>query len=215
MIGLRDELEDGSGTKGPDGVLKKVKIGEGVPGTLKKQHGDGDLRKMGCTRHGRLPRRMEWKREEDETSHAGKRAHCLSLRGHAPAEGAASREQRQACGPPLRLGDGGAHGRVRRVRRVGPPASTLHERKLVAERGDAKVGQPVGERRHGAVRHPRARSMGEDETGEWVVRGLPQARDSADVSQVQREGRRIHGITMKGASSPDQGGPEGRITARD
>ena len=82
---------------------------------------------------------------------------------------------------PPRLGDRGAHRGVGDRRRIDPLAALLHVGELVAQRGDAALGEAVGDRRHRPVRHPGAGAVGQHQAGGRRRRRLPEARDGRAV----------------------------------
>ena len=110
-------------------------------------------------------------------AHAGKRRARLRLRRHAAAEGFAAGNQRQLRHGARRRGDGGADGRVREMRRIGPSCAALHRGKLIAQRGDAALAKLRRDRRQERMMHSRAGAMGEHVARPRPRRRLQQAGD--------------------------------------
>jgi hypothetical protein len=72
----------------------------------------------------------------------------LRLRCHSPAERFAAGDEGKVGQKAFDLSHGGANRRVGDRRRVGPFASPLHIRELIAQRGDAALGKPGSDRDH-------------------------------------------------------------------
>ena len=87
------------------------------------------------------------------------------------------------------LGHRGADRGVRELRRVGPLAAALHVEELVAQRRDAALGEPGGDRRHERMGHAGAGAMREHVTGRAPRRRLQQAGDASVV--VDGDGDRL------------------------
>ena len=113
---------------------------------------------------------------------AGKRRVRLRLRRHAPAKGFSAGDQRQSRAASRGFRDRGAHRGMRDGRRIGPLAALFHVGKLVAQRRDAAFGKARRNRFHRRMPHPRARAMGEDETGARLFRPHHQRRHCAGAA---------------------------------
>jgi hypothetical protein len=67
---------------------------------------------------------------------------------------------------------------------VGPFGTTLHVRKLVAQRADAAAGKPFRDRAHEGMIHSSAGTMRQDVTRPCVARVLQQARDGHTIAYL-------------------------------
>ena len=108
--------------------------------------------------------RVQREAEEDEAGDAGQRRLGLRLRRHPAAERLAAGEQRQA-----RPGAGSPSATAARTAAwatrggSGRRERALHRRELEAQRGDAALGQAVGDRGHERMVHAGAGAVREDE----------------------------------------------------
>ena len=112
---------------------------------------------------------MQRESEECEATNAGERLGRLRLRGHAAAEGLAAGEERQAVEDPRRFGNRRADCRLRDRRRVGPLRASLHVGEVVAQRGDAALGEAFGRRAHERMIHAGAGTVREHIAGPRAV----------------------------------------------
>ena len=191
MISLIEQFQRHARTQRIDQGKQQPRVRQGVACPLQKQHWDINVGQMSCPLVRRLVRGMQWKPEEDQPSHARQRRCRLRLRRHSSAERLAAREQWQPGRQPARCRHGRANGRMRERGPVRPFRSRLHVGKLVTQRRNVPRGQPVGDRHHEPVSHSRPRAMGQDTTGEGVLRPLQQARHPVQV--IDLDGDRIDG----------------------
>ena len=103
--------------------------------------------------------------------------HCL----------AAGEEGKCWC-KPRGFGHGSADCRMRKFGRVGPIGASFHVRKLIAQRGDAALGEPLRSVIHEWVEHSGSRSMREDIAGARARRRQQQPADAVCV--IDRNGHR-------------------------
>ncbi len=125
--------------------------------------------------------------EEDQPDDAGHRCRGLGLRAHPAAERLAAGEERQPVETPIRFGDRGAHGRVRQARRVGSLRAALHERKLVAQGGDAARCEAVGYCDQERMIHSGPGAVRERIDGARPRWQTQQGRDGAAAADLDRE----------------------------
>ena len=118
----------------------------------------------------------------------------LRLRGHAAAEGFAAGDKRKLGHEPCRFRHRGAHRGLRKLRRIGALAALLHIGELIAKRGDAAFGKPVGDCRHEGMGHAGAGAMGEHVAERVRLRGTcKQTRDALRLIDGDGHGLRRHG----------------------
>ena len=89
---------------------------------------------------------------------------------------------------PRGLRDGSADRRMRKFGRVGPLGASFHVWKLIAQRGDAALGEPLRGAIHERVEHSGPRSMREDIAGARARRRQQQPADAVRVTD--RNGHR-------------------------
>ena len=147
MIAVLDGDEGGAFAERFSKLAHQRDVGERIARPLQEQHGDFDLEEMlGALLRG-AARRMQRKSEERQAAHARERSLGLRLRGHAAAERFAAGDQRKLGHEPRRLRHRGTHRGLCKLRRIGALAALLHIGELIAKRGDAALGEPIGDRR--------------------------------------------------------------------
>src|SRR5271163_4342586 len=114
---------------------------------------------------GWLARRMQWKAYKRQTLNTSERRNRLRLRRHASAKGFAARDQGQSRTGASGFRHRGTHGRLRDIRRIGPPAAFFHIGKLIAQARDAAFAKACRKTFHEGMSHPSPRAMGKDITG--------------------------------------------------
>jgi hypothetical protein len=129
---------------------------------------------------------VEREAKECEAANAGQWIVGLRLRGHAPAEGAASGKERQVWHELSRSGRGGSHRGMGNARRVRSLRSLLHVEELVAQRRNAALRQSLSIRFHCLVPHARACPMGEQVERRRARRAKQEGRDLV-VAERNRE----------------------------
>src|SRR3954453_8041215 len=97
---------------------------------------------------GYLLRRVQGKSEEHQPEHARQRWWGWRLRCNSAAERSAAGDERHVWHQARGFGDCRANRRVRDTRRIGPPSTSFHGGKLVAERREMALGETGGERFH-------------------------------------------------------------------
>ena len=108
-----------------------------------------------------------------------------------PAKGLAAGEEGKFRCKPRGFGHGSADRRMRKFWRVGPLGASFHVRKLIAQRGDAALGEPPRNAVHERVEHSRSRPMREDIAGARVRRHRQQPADAGCVIDRNGHGRDI------------------------
>ena len=153
-------------------------MGQIVACSAEKEHRDRDVAKMLGPFYVRLPRLVKWKREEDQALDAGHGRLGGCRRRHAPAEGMAACEQREAAGG---AGGGGYGGTDRRgANFLG--VSTLavfHVREIIADGCNGLLGQALCDRLERRVAHVCARPVAKHEKVGGVFRAEQKRRDLA------------------------------------
>lgn len=137
VVGAIDEMRGGQRSPPLHDTAQQRWLRELVLGAVDEQHRDLDVFQMLGTRNRRFARRMQREAEKNEADDAGQRLLRLRLRRHAPAEGFATGEDRQTTASPAGLGNRRPDRRMRGNRTIRPPTSSLHERELEPQRGDA------------------------------------------------------------------------------
>jgi hypothetical protein len=139
--------------------LQEGEVRELVARPLEEEHRNPDRGQMHATFVGRLSRRMQRESQKHEAAHAGQRRHRLRLRRHAAAERFAAREQRHSRQERRCRRDGGTNGGMRDLGSVHALAAAFHVREVVAQRGDAPLGEVVGKGGQERLLHPRTRPV--------------------------------------------------------
>jgi len=136
---------------------------------------------MFCALIRRFARRVKWKPKENQASNANQWRNGLSLRSHPSAKRLAAGKNRQAWSKSRSLGHRGTNGSVGDLGRVCSTRTPFHVRKLIAERADASLRKPLGNRRHEWMCHARPCPMCQYITGMSAGRCLKQ---SGNVSNL-------------------------------
>jgi hypothetical protein len=103
--------------------------------------------------------RVQRETEEGKSAHSRERLLRLCLGSHATAEGAAAGDERQRRHEACTLRDGRAHRGMTEDRRVGTTRTALHVGELVAQCGNAALGEPGCHRVHEGVVHARSSAV--------------------------------------------------------
>jgi hypothetical protein len=143
-------------------------VGQRIPAALDKQHRGRDLGEVIASLARRTTGRMKREGQKGEAAHARQWTGGLRLGGHPAAKGLAAGDQGEIGREPAGRRDRGPDGRVRDRRRIRSPGALLHERELVAQRGDAALRQPGRGRLKEPVGHARPCPMGEHVAGPGV-----------------------------------------------
>ena len=167
MIRVLDDVEGGA-RQFLEHSSEQIQLRQVVARSLQEEHGEVRLAQVRRALDAGPLCRMEGKADEAEAEHPGERAGRLGLRGHAPAEGLASREE----GQPMR-GAGRhrlAHARVQDFCRVDAAPTFRHVGEVVAKGRHPLPGERVRERLQERMAHAGARPVSEDEEAERVGR---------------------------------------------
>src|SRR5439155_11494068 len=135
VIGIVEESKRGTRAESLNQRIEEQQIRKLVASALQEQHRNSHVGKMRGALVGRLPRRVQRESDKDETADSRQWLRGLRLRGHAPAKGFASREQRDSrqearCGR-----DGSADGGMGSLVGIRTFRAALQVRKLIPKRG--------------------------------------------------------------------------------
>ncbi len=163
MISIFQHMQGGTGAQPLYDFAEKIGVRKLVTVSLNEQHRCPDILQVrGALRAGSAGG-VQWERQKSETLHANQRRQCLCLRGHAPAERPAARDERQIRCEPRGRGDGGANRCMAKRGRIRPPALTLHVGELITQDGDAALRESGCHGLHRRVLHPCAGPVRQDE----------------------------------------------------
>src|SRR5271156_1761190 len=90
MIGGVDDVQGGAGTEFLEDGAQELEVGESVASALEEEHRDFYIGEVVGAFGVWTTRPMQREAEEDQAAHAGQKALCGGLRGHAAAHGFAS-----------------------------------------------------------------------------------------------------------------------------
>lgn len=165
--------------------FEQAKVGQPVARALKKQHRHLDLEKMRGAFIRRPTGRMEWKAEKNKSADAGQRGGGLGLRRHAATKGFAAADERECGHEPRGLRHRGSNRRMCEL--FGPFSPLLHVWKLIAQCGDAALGEFPRNNLHEWVEHSRSRPMRQDVAGARLRGDQQQTGDGVCVIDSERQ----------------------------
>ena len=204
MIGIVEQPERGARAEPRDECCDQRQVGELVARSLQEQHRDRDVGEMRAAFVRRLARR-------DAAESRGRRGRARRAAATTPAP-ATSCGRRRTCRRRRAASSGsrarrrrhrGAHGGCATFGRVRPLRAALHVRKLVAQRGDAALGEIARDVRQERVRHARAGAVRHDVAGARAAasaagrkRGARRRRRSSPAPVARRIVQAAHQLTV-------------------
>jgi hypothetical protein len=171
--------------------MKLLRLGERVSRALQEEHRDPHLEEVLAAIGGGAPSRVQGKTEKGQAADLWQGRRGLRLRGHAPTEGPAARDEGKSRCQPGGLGHRGPHGGMGKARRIGPLRALLHVRELIAQARDASAGELSRDRFQERVPHACSGAVSEHEAGSSVRRTYEQAGDGTRAVDCECHGFRV------------------------
>ena len=196
MIGALKQMQRRARSQAFDDRLEQAQFRQRIARALQEQHRDFDIGEMLGAVAGRLSGRMQRKTEKREPANAGQGRKRLRLRRHSPAERSAARDQRQRGTASPGFRHGGANGRMRHRRRIGPLAAFFHVGKLIAQRRNAAFGEASRNRFHRRMGHAGAGAVREHVTRARLRRLDQQGGDLLTRADLNSKRLRANGCHM-------------------
>src|SRR5262245_45755003 len=162
VVGGLEEVERGAISELLHHRAQELEVRQVVTRPAEEEQGDGDPAEVLRAPRVRLLRLMEGKGEEHQAFHSLEGSFRGRGGGHAAAEGVPPGQERQGGGGPPSRRDRRPDGRRAHLGGAAP-ASALAAGKVIAERRQALLGEPVGDGLEGGVAHVGAGAVAEDE----------------------------------------------------